>query len=58
MSVVRDEITGEASIVCCVCRKPAPPVREIMKAHGLNSMGWRCSGGSHLCPEHNLSAVK
>jgi hypothetical protein len=39
-------------IQCNVCREDAPPVSEIIKAGGLQNMGWYCVGGIHLCPKH------
>ena len=49
----RDEITNEyLGITCDICDKAAPPAKEIMEGHGLNNMGWHCTGGKHFCPEH------
>jgi len=42
---------GDVRITCDKCGKPAPPAAEIMAAHGLNRMGWRCMGGTHYCPD-------
>lgn len=50
--IKRDEKGENPQIHCDVCDLPAPPADEIMKGHGLNRMGWKCSGGSHLCPVH------
>ena len=53
--VRREEMDdGNALIVitCDKCGREAPPATEILAGHGLNNMGWRCRGGSHLCPEH------
>lgn len=51
--ILRDEITGEfAGIGCNTCNAAAPPAEEISRGHGLINMGWYCSGGTHLCPEH------
>lgn len=40
----------QVSITCDGCGTKAPPASEILAGHGLNNMGWRCSGGTHLCP--------
>lgn len=53
--IVRDEVTGEyLNIKCDVesCQTVSPPAEELIKHHGLVNMGWYCSGGRHLCPEH------
>ena len=51
--IVRDEITSEyVGIKCNACEIVAPPAETIMEGHGLISMGWYCSGGTHLCPGH------
>ena len=42
---------GTVEIRCDTCKRPAPPAAEIMAGHGLNRMGWKCSGGTHLCPD-------
>jgi hypothetical protein len=50
--IKRDEQTKEyIGIACNLCKADAPPAKEIMAAHGLNRMGWYCSGGTHLCPD-------
>jgi hypothetical protein len=38
------------NIVCDRCDAEAPPASEIIAAHGLVNMGWRCGGGTHICP--------
>jgi len=53
--VITDEITNAASrveIKCDVCGVEAPPAADILAGHGLNRMGWHCSGGTHICPLH------
>lgn len=53
--IKRDEATGEyLGIECSAegCAVMAPPAKEVLAGHGLNNMGWHCSGGTHLCPEH------
>lgn len=51
--IVKDEITGDyLGIQCDVCETMAPDADAIREGHGLNNMGWHCSGGSHLCPSH------
>lgn len=51
--IKRDEETKEyIGIQCDRCETLAPPAKTILEGQGLNNMGWRCSGGSHLCPEH------
>jgi len=53
--IYRDQKTGEYGGIRCDepgCEVKAPPSKEILAAHGLNRMGWRCSGGTHFCPEH------
>ncbi len=53
--VLRD---GEkVEIVCDLCRKGIPPHKEIMNAGGLIRLGWHCSGGVHICPDHDHPAV-
>ncbi len=50
--IVRDEISkAYLGIKCDLCPVVAPPTEEIMRGHGLVNMGWKCSGGSHICPE-------
>lgn len=41
--------TRRIEIRCDRCECLAPPAEAILAAHGLNRMGWTCSGGSHLC---------
>jgi hypothetical protein len=56
MTVHRDPVTREyLGLKCDKCPTMAPPAREILAGHGLNNMGWKCAGGSHLCPEHAQS---
>ncbi len=45
-------VTGEnmVELTCDTCGAHAPPAVEILKNHGLNRMGWHCSGGVHICP--------
>lgn len=51
--IVKDEITADyIGIQCDVCETMAPDAEAIREGHGLNNMGWLCSGGSHLCPSH------
>lgn len=53
--LLRDKITNEYLGIKCdidVCEAMAPPAKEIMEGHGLNNMGWKCFGGSHICPVH------
>lgn len=38
-------------VQCDTCGIDAPPAAEIMAAHGLNRLGWTCSGGTHFCPQ-------
>jgi hypothetical protein len=44
-------------IVCddASCATRSPDDKEIIAAGGLIKMGWHCSGGRHLCPDHNPS---
>ncbi len=48
---VNDEITGErrVEVRCDTCGRDAPPASEILVAHGLVRLGWKCSGGTHVC---------
>lgn len=48
--IVRDE--NGARIKCDKCEVMSPPAEALLKGHGLNNMGWHCSGGTHLCPAH------
>lgn len=51
--IITDKITKDyIGIQCDVCETMAPDVEAIQQGHGLNNMGWHCSGGSHLCPSH------
>lgn len=52
--ILRDDKKEYLGIGCDApgCSVKAPPAAEIMAGHGLNNMGWRCSGGTHFCPEH------
>jgi len=51
--IIRDEITSEyVGIKCNACEIVAPPAETIQEGHGLMNMGWYCSGGTHLCPDH------
>lgn len=34
------------------CETMSPPAADIIAGHGLNQMGWNCTGGRHFCPEH------
>ncbi|API59613.1 hypothetical protein BSL82_10040 [Tardibacter chloracetimidivorans] len=38
-------------VICDACGRGSPPAAEIIAGHGLNNMGWRCSGGTHFCPD-------
>ena len=40
-------------IVCNRCGKEAPSQQELREHHGLSSMGWKVSGGVHLCPDED-----
>lgn len=49
MVVIRD---GDiVHIRCDKCAKPIPTHAEILNAGGLIRMGWKCSGGTHECPD-------
>ena len=50
--IVRDQAGNLVGIHCDECSAPAPPAAEISKGHGLVNMGWHCSGGVHICPNH------
>lgn len=52
--VIRDEKGEYVGLQCSEpgCEVMAPSTPEILAGHGLNNMGWRCSGGTHLCPAH------
>lgn len=51
--IVKDEITADyIGIQCDACETMAPDVKAIQEGHGLNNMGWYCSGGTHFCPDH------
>lgn len=50
--IVKDETNSYVGIKCDTCPTMAPPAADILAGHGLNNMGWDCSGGSHLCPLH------
>jgi hypothetical protein len=45
-------------IKCEECDTEAPPASEILKAFGLNNMGWYCDGGKYWCPEHKSGKEK
>lgn len=45
-------IDNRVEITCDTCGTEAPPAEEIMRAHGLNRLGWYCVGGKHICPIH------
>ncbi len=49
--IVRNEVGHYEGIRCDSCTTMAPPPKEIQQGHGLNNMGWRCTGGSHVCPK-------
>lgn len=49
MSVRRNQAGEYLGLQCDTCAKPSPSTAEIMEAHGLNRMGWYCSGGTHIC---------
>lgn len=53
--IIKNKETGAYSGIQCDakgCETKAPSAKEIMQGHGLNNMGWRCSGGTHFCPDH------
>ncbi len=51
--MIRDVVTKEyVGIRCDRCETLAPPAAELLKGHGLVNMGWHCTGGTHLCPDH------
>lgn len=55
--IIRDEITKAYLGIKCdadMCEAMAPQSKEILAGHGLNNMGWRCSGGTHFCPAHDV----
>lgn len=37
-------------VVCDKCEAGSPPTADLIVNHGLTGMGWKCSGGSHICP--------
>lgn len=39
------------TVHCDHCKTPQPPTQEVLKQGGLIAMGWRCSGGTHVCPD-------
>lgn len=44
---------GDCAVIHCdICNRVAPPPKEVFAAHGLNRLGWHCTGGSHICPDH------
>lgn len=43
-------VENKVELTCDTCGAHAPPAPEIIAAHGLNRMGWYCSGGVHVCP--------
>lgn len=47
--IERNEKGEFVRIRCDNCNKPAPPDSDLIVYRGLNNMGWRCSGGTHLC---------
>ena len=51
MSVARAKDGTYIGLQCDTCAKPAPTSAEILAAHGLNRMGWHCSGGTHICKD-------
>lgn len=51
MSVNRALDGSYIGLQCDTCAKPSPSTQEIMAGHGLNRMGWHCSGGTHICPD-------
>ncbi len=50
--IERDKRAQFVRIRCDVCNEPAPPTDHIAINLGLNNMGWKCFGGTHLCPAH------
>jgi hypothetical protein len=51
--IVRDERGDYIGLACDTCHVAAPSAKEIIEGHGLIRMGWHCTGGTHLCPEHH-----
>jgi hypothetical protein len=51
VSVARALDGSYIGLQCDTCSKPAPPSDKILKAHGLNRLGWHCSGGTHICAD-------
>lgn len=53
--IKRDDASGEYLGIQCDepgCETMSPPAAEVLAGHGLNNMGWHCSGGTHICPVH------
>lgn len=56
--IVKDEITADyIGIQCDVCETMAPDADAIREGHGLNNMGWLCSGGLASLPEPRAAAT-
>lgn len=45
-------------IRCDVCGEPAPSIPDRIINHGLNGLGWKCSGGKHVCPAPTCQPTK
>lgn len=58
--IIRDEITKTYLGIRCdahKCETIAPDGKAILAGHGLNNMGWRCTGGTHFCPAHAVEGI-
>lgn len=49
--VERDTKGDFVRIKCDDCGKPSPSKSDLIINHGLIGMGWKCTGGSHVCPD-------
>lgn len=49
MAVKYDKDDRFEDIVCDKCGKGSPSTADLILNHGLTGMGWKCSGGSHVC---------
>lgn len=50
MVAVRDDENNVTGIECDRCGKPAPNTLKELMPNGLIGLGWKCSGGRHICP--------
>lgn len=48
--IQRDNKGDFECIRCDCCGQPAPPTDNRIINHGLNGIGWHCTGGKHVCP--------